>query len=187
MRAVLTGLLFLTALWFSQAIQQQVASMQKKLDHIQANAKLAHPDPSPTDFTEDQVNAYVNSGEVKLPAGVQTVKFRGSTGVITANAQVDFDQLKAGRGSANPMLSIFSGVHDIQVGAHAYGRGARGYVQVDEVSLDGVQIPRFVLQLFVQKYVQPKYPEVGLNSEFSLPDRVDTATVGEHQLKVVQK
>jgi hypothetical protein len=100
---------------------------------------------------------------------------------------VDFDQLKAGRGSVNPMLSIFSGVHDIQVDAHAYGRNGRGFVQVDTVALDGVEIPRFVLQLFVQKYLQPKYPEVGLDSQFALPDRVDTAVVGQHKLAVVQK
>jgi len=94
---------------------------------------------------------------------------------------------KAGRGSVNPMLSIFSGVHDIQVDAHAYGRNGRGFVQVDTVALDGVEIPRFVLQLFVQKYLQPKYPEVGLDSQFALPDRVDTAVVGQHKLAVVQK
>ena len=47
--------------------------MQKKLDHVQANAQLAHPDASPTEFSEEEVNAYVNSGQVRLPAGVKSV------------------------------------------------------------------------------------------------------------------
>jgi hypothetical protein len=189
MRALFSGLLVVTAIWLGQAYAAQsgVAEMQKKLEHVQANGQRAHPDPAPTEFSEDEVNAYVNSGQVQLPAGVKSVKFQGLEGVITATARVDFDQLKAGRGSANPMLSIFSGVHDIQVDAHAYGKSGRGFVQVDTVALDGVQIPRFVLQLFVQKYVTPKYPGVGLDSQFPLPDRVDAAIVGRHKLTVVQK
>ena len=63
----------------------------------------------------------------------------------------------------------------------------RSIVHVDSVSLDGVEIPRFVLQLFVEKYLQPKYPNVGLDSRFGLPDRIDTAIVGQHRLTVAQK
>ena len=189
MRASLAQFLLAMSIWLPQAnaAQPGVAGMQKKLEHVQANGQLAHPDPAPTEFSEDEVNAYMNSGQMQLPAGVKSVKLRGLDGVITGNARVDFDQLKSGRGSANPMLSIFSGIHDIQVDAHAYGKNGRGFVQVDTVALDGVEIPRFVLQLFVQKYLQPKYPEVGLDSQFALPDRIDTATVGKHRLIIVQK
>ena len=73
------------------------------------------------------------------------------------------------------------------VQAHAHGSGGQGIVQVDTVSLDGVEIPRFVLQLFVEKYLQPKYPNIGLDSRFALPDRIDTATVGRHKLTITQK
>ena len=60
-------------------------------------------------------------------------------------------------------------------------------VSVDSVSLDGIEIPRFVLQLFVEKYLQPKYPNIGLDSRFALPDRIDTAIVGLHKLTITQK
>jgi hypothetical protein len=107
--------------------------------------------------------------------------------VITANSRVDFDQLRAGAHSSNPLLLIFSGVHDVLVVAHAHGRGGQGFVQVDSVSLDGVEIPRFVLQLFADKYLHPKYPKVGLESQFTLPDKIDSASVGVHKLTVIQK
>lgn len=58
---------------------------------------------------------------------------------------------------------------------------------MDSVSLDNVEIPRFALKLFVEKYIEPKYPDIGLDSQFALPDRVDTATVGLHKLTVTQK
>ena len=162
-------------------------SMQRKLNHLQSNAAAAHPDQSPTEFSEQEINAYFASGEVKLPAGVQSVRFQLQPGTITATTHVDFDQLKAGRSSMNPLLSIFSGVHDVVVAANAAGSGGQGMVHVDSVMLDGVEIPQFVLQLFVQKFLQPKYPEVGLDSRFALPEKIYTATIGLHKLTVTQK
>jgi hypothetical protein len=44
-----------------------------------------------------------------------------------------------------------------------------------------------VLQSFVEKFLQPKYPYVGLDSRFSLKEKIDTATVGDHKLTVTQK
>jgi hypothetical protein len=39
----------------------------------------------------------------------------------------------------------------------------------------------------VQKYLKPKYPEVGIDSRFALPVRVDAATVGLHKVTVTQQ
>jgi hypothetical protein len=163
------------------------ASMQHKLDHVQRNGSRAQPEPSPTEFTETEVNAYFASGNIQLPAGVRSVTFQGQPGVVTGTARVDFDQIKAGRSPYNPLLSMFSGVHDVLVVAHAYGKNGEGFVHVDSVSLDDVQIPRFALQLFVEKYLRPKYPNIGMDSRFALPARVETATVGLHRLAVMQK
>src|SRR5262249_17424591 len=142
---------------------------------------------TPTEFTEQEINSYFAAGLVPLPAGVKSVSFEANPGVVTGLSRVDFDQLKAGRNSSNPLLSVFGGVHDVVVVAHAQGAGGQGLVQVDSVSLDGVQIPRFVLEMFVEKYLQPKYPGIGLDSRFALPDRIDIATVGSHKLTVTQK
>ena len=171
----------------SSSSSNAVVSMERKLQHVESNAQLAHPDRLPTEFTEQEINAYFAAGRVELPAGVRSVDFQGEPGLVTATTRVDFDQLKAGRNSSNALLSIFSGLHDVVVTAHAHGAGGWGIVHVDSVSLDGVEIPRFVLQLFVEKYLQPKYPNVGLDSQFGLPDRIDTAVVGQHRLSVTQK
>ncbi len=100
---------------------------------------------------------------------------------------MDFDQLKAGKNSYNPLLSIFSGLHDVVVAAHAYGAGREGFVHVDSVSLDGVEVPQFVLELFVEKCLKPKYPNIGMDSRFALPARVDAATLGLHRVTLTQK
>jgi hypothetical protein len=43
------------------------------------------------------------------------------------------------------------------------------------------------LEYFVSKYVTPKYPNVGMDSTFKLPYRIDTAVVGQGTLTVTQK
>ena len=154
---------------------------------LQSNGAQPHPDPSPTEFSEQEINAYFASGNVQLPAGLKSVVFHEQPGIVIGTSQVDFDQLKAGKNSYNPLLSIFSGLHDVVVTAHAYGVKGEGIIHVDSVSLDGVEVPQFVLELFVEKYLKPKYPEIGLDSRFALPARVDTATIRLHQVTFTQK
>ena len=164
-----------------------VAGFERELQHIESNAAQAHPDPSPTELSEQEINGYFASGNVALPAGVKTVVLQEQPGVLIGTSRVDFDQLKAGKNSYNPLLSIFSGLHDVIVTTHAYGAKGEGLVHVDSVSLDGVEVPQFVLQLFVDKYLTPKYPNIGLDSRFALPARVDAATVGLHRVTLTQK
>ena len=165
----------------------ELASAEKKLRHIETNGAAAHPDQTPTVLTEKEVNAYIASDNVKLPEGLKSVHLSGAPGVITGTAQVDFDKVRKGTHSSNPLLGVFSGLHDVVVVAHAHGSGRTGRVHVDTVSLDGVEVPHFILELFVEKFLTPKYPQIGIDSQFALPNRIDTATVGEHQLTAVQK
>ncbi len=166
---------------------QAASSAQRKVDHIETNGALPHPDPAPTQFTEQEINAYIVSGKIKLPDGVQSVHLVGIDGTVTGTAKVDFDRINSGRKSSNPLLSMFSGVHDVEVQAHAHASGGTGIVHVDSVMLDGAEIPSFLLELFVEKYLKPKYPEVGLDTRVALPDKIDSAVIGKHVLTVVQK
>ena len=166
---------------------QPLASFARTLQHVEINGAQSQPDPSPTEFSEPEIDAYFASGSVKLPVGVQSVVFQEQPGVVVGTSRVDFDQLKAGKNSYNPLLSIFSGLHDVVVAAHAYGARREGFVHVDSVSLDGVEVPQFVLELFVEKYLRPKYPNIGIDSRFALPARVEVATVGLHRVTVTQK
>lgn len=162
------------------------ASMERKLDHIRDNGQRTHPDPAPTVLTEEEVNDYF-AGDVKLPQGVKSVTLRGTEGVVNAVVKVDFDEVRAGQRSSNPLLAMFSGVHDVQLDADVAGSGGQGKVHVRTVSIDQVEVPRVALEFFVAKFLTPKNPNVGLDSTFQLPARIDTATVGYHKLTVTQK
>jgi len=177
----------LASVLLAQSLPPGSSGFEQKLHRLEVNGATRAPDQTPTEFSEQEINEYVGSDQVQLPEGVQSVKFQAQPEIITANTRVDFDKLRAGKMSANPLLSMFSGVHDVVVTAHAHGVGRKGYVNVDTVTLDDVEIPRFVLEAFVEKYVQPKYPQVGIDSVFALPDRIDTAKVGLHKLTLTQK
>ena len=159
----------------------------QKLGHVQRNGMLQKPDQTPTVLSQDELNAYFADGRVKLPAGVKNVRFQAEPGVITANTEVDFDCVRAGQSSNNPLLSIFSGVHDVQVVAHGSGSGGTGRVQIESAAIDSVTVPRFALEMFVDKFIRPKYPQVGLDSQFKMPARVDVAVVGNKSLTLTQK
>lgn len=162
-------------------------SMQSKLDHIETNAKLAQPDQSPTVLTEDEVNDYLASGRVEIPKGVKKVRLQGQSGKVDAFLTVDFDEIREDQRSANPLLGLFSGTHNVTVETDAAGSGGQGKVHVRTVRIDDMEVPRMALQYFVEKYITPKYPNVGLDSQFQLPARIDTAVVGYHKLTVTQK
>jgi len=162
-------------------------SAQAKLDHIRENGERERPDQTPTVLTEEEINDYFASGKVQLPQGVKKVRLEGRSGVVDGFVNVDFDEIRAGQKSSNPLLSLFNGRHDVQIEADAAGSGGVGKVHVRRVSMDGFDIPRMALDYFVQKYVTAKYPNVGLDSEFKLPSRIDIATVGYHKLTVTQK
>ena len=100
---------------------------------------------------------------------------------------MNFDQITQGSRSMNPLLMLFSGVHDVQVASHAHGERGMGYVHVDHVAIDGVEVPQIALQFFLDRYIKPKHPEIGIDSRFKMPDRIDTAVVGQLRVTVVQK
>jgi hypothetical protein len=179
--------------WFYVAAQQPSSphrladSLQRKLDHIQANGRVAHPDQTPTVMTDEEINDYLAAGRVKLPLGVKNVIFQWQPGMITALATIDFDAIRAGQRSSNPLLSVFTGIHDVRVESDASGSGGLGKVHVRTVSIDGIEVPRIALEFFLSRYITPKYPNVGMDSVFRLPYRIDLAIVGYHKLTVTQK
>jgi hypothetical protein len=162
-------------------------SMQAKLNYIQENAARPRPQPAPTVMTEEEINDYLASDHVALPKGVEKVTLQGRSGLVTAFLRVDFDKVREGRSSSNPLLGMFSGTHNVVVESDAAGSGGQGEVHVHTVSLDGVEVPRIALQYFVDKYITSKNPNIGMDSRFPLPDKIDSAAVGYHKLTVTQR
>jgi hypothetical protein len=162
-------------------------SFQKKLDYLERNAKAKPVQHRSTQLNADEANAWFREGGYKLPQGVQKVVFHSQSDTIIANATVDFDEVKQGKHNLNPLLSVFSGVHDVEVTATASAQNGQGHVTIQTVSIDGVGVPHLALETFVKRYITPKYPGVGLDNSFAMPDRIDTATVGHDYVLLTQR
>ena len=162
-------------------------AIQEKLAWLKANAARPHPDPKPTDLTEPEVNAYFNEGGVKLPKGVSHLRLSSHDAVIDGHATVDFEQIMQGRGSSNPLYSLFNGSHDVHALAQATGTNGTGTIRIQSVDFDGITIPQFALEWFVQHYLTPKYPNVGLTSTFKLPLRIESAVVETGRVRLIQR
>jgi hypothetical protein len=165
----------------------QVNATQKKFDHIRQNGALATPDQTPTVLREHEINAWLTSESAELPNGVKRLQMRGEPGIIRATATVDFDQVTNGRYSGNPLMSLFRGTHEVLATAHADGTGHQGHVHIDSVEIDGVPVPKMALQYFADKYITSKHPNLGVDSTFPLPYKIDTAEVRQAQVSVTQK
>jgi hypothetical protein len=162
-------------------------SFQKKLDYLERNAKANPVQRRSTQLNADEANAWFREGGYKLPQGVQKVVFHSQPDTIVANATVDFDEVKQGKHNLNPLLSVFSGVHDVEVTATASAQNGQGRVTIQTVAIDGVGVPHLALEMFVKRYISPKYPGIGLDNTFAMPDRIDTATVGHDYALLTQR
>jgi len=162
-------------------------SLQIKLDHIRENGKSSDPDPAQTVMTEEEINSYFAAGRVKLPLGIGEVSFVGQSGLIIGTARIDFDEIRSGRQSPDPLLAPFSGTRIVQVEADATATGGVAKIHVLRVTIDGIFVRPIALEAFLREYVAPRYPGVAVDTIFRLSDRMDTATVGYHKLIVTQK
>jgi hypothetical protein len=158
-----------------------------RLHHIQQNGMSATPDTAPTVLPDDEGNGYFAAGRVKLPASVQQLRYATSPGTVNAVARIDFDVLTQNSTSNNPLLSLFTGVHDVRVIADAYARAGTATVTAQSVEIDGIPVPRMALEYFVNKYLTSRFPNVGMTSHFKLPSRVDSAKVGKGEVRVYQR
>jgi hypothetical protein len=158
-----------------------------RLHHIQQNGVSATPNTAPTVLPDNEGNAYFAAGRVKLPASVQQLRYATTPGSVNAVARIDFDVLTQNATSNNPLLSLFSGVHDVRVIADASAESGTATVAAQSVEIDGVPVPRMALEYFVEKYLTPKFPNVGMTSHFKLPSRVDSAKLGKGEVAVYQR
>jgi hypothetical protein len=170
------------------ALQHRLADgLQRKLDNMSRNAKLARPDKTPTVISEEEINDYFAAGQVRLPPGVKKVKFEAQPGVVTGFATIDFDEIRNAPTPSNFLLSIFSGTHEVRIEADGAASGGEARVHVRKVSMDGVDVPPTALQLFLGAFITPIYPNIGIDSTFDFSERIDLVTVGYHNLTITQK
>lgn len=161
---------------------QLADSMEKKIAAVKANGAKERPEKRTTIFLQDEINAYFAERRLTMPEGVRSVTFALTPNMVQAQARIDFDDITRNRRNHNPLMYLFSGVHDVEVSARTASAGAgMVHVTVESVTIDGVTVPRMALQFFVDRFVSPKYPKVGLDRDYRLPAKLDSVVIGQRK------
>jgi len=187
--ALLTsGTLLLTPSFAQYAHSAAFVSAERKFRWLGDNGRSEHPSSQPTVVTSEEWNAYLKEGGVKLPEGLSNIRISCQPALAHGEADVDFDRLTANRVRSNPLLALFFGKHHISVTAQVAAVHGTGAVRVESFILDGVEVPRIALEYFADRFLRPKYGnEVGLDSTFHLPARIDSAILGTGQVTITQR
>jgi hypothetical protein len=188
----LLGTLLLAPLRGQEAHSPAFTSAAQKFAWLAENGRSANPSTRPTVLTAEEWNAYLdqsgNPGGVKLPEGISGIRISSEAALAHADAEIDFDRLTANRTRSNPLLALFTGKHQVTATAHVSAANGVGTVHVDSVLFDGVEVPRFALEYFAGRYLQPKYGNaIGMDATFPLRNRIDTAIVGANQVTITQR
>jgi hypothetical protein len=177
------------------AARADAASMQRKLVAILTRAELpAAPVRHPiqrTSFTEREVNAYFRvHGPDFLPPGVVNPRLAiDRAGRVRAQAIVDLDvALKPRERSWLDPLAWLSGkVEVVGVGTLQAANG-RGVFRLETATLNGVAIPKAVMQELITYYSRSEEHPRGfqLDEPFQLPSAIRAVETAPGRATVVQ-
>jgi hypothetical protein len=176
--AILAVMTPLAALQAVQAPSRADADrMEKKVQAI-FERSVAPPQlakPLKTSFTEQELNAYLQlePEAVGLPEGLKQARVTLlDGGKVDTRALVDLDAVRTAvkRGWLDP-LAYVTGMHEVRTIGTLRGANGKGVYTFESASLNGVPVPRTVLQELLAFYTRsPETPRgFVLDEPFDLP------------------
>ena len=160
-------------------------SLQDKIDAIKKAKDMPDraPGESRVELSEAELESYMLfSLKDQIPAQMDSFDVQLEPGTVGAQTQLTFPSDATGNAIIDVVLG---GTHDLFVkGALA---GADGHAKFDilEIRVDGIPVPKILIQSLFDKYVQPKYPDADLKEPFDLPWGIEELTLEQGKATVV--
>ena len=135
--------------------------------------------------TAADANAYWQGpGATRLPAGVSSLRLSAEPGVLTGSARVAFDQLGA-HAQESWLLKMLHGAHTVAARARVVSAHApRATLTVEQVWLDGHEIPGLVVDAAIAAFVTVEHPELGRTFSVPLPRHASSVSEGQGWIRV---
>lgn len=165
MRRLLLPLLLAGLTALAQDPAEQVRAKLKLIANEQAEPG------SVIDFTIQDLNAWVITELVEsVPEGIHSPLIVLGEGTIQASANVDFAKLAESNGKQiNSVLERFlEGSRPIKLSLRVESERGLGAVTVTAAEISGVEITGTMLNLFVEHFLLPFYPDAIVNEPFAL-------------------
>ena len=180
----------------SPADKTASAQMQSSVTSILVRAQMAANAKKPlalqkTTFTDSQLNAWLKmDGKANVPVGLVSPQISfDALGKLTARGLVDLDGVRKSkeRGVLDPMNYLSGSLPIVLVGKLSGVSGA-GTFDVESATLNGVTVPRLLIQELIAYYSKsPDFPDgITLGKPFPLPAGVKTLLISKGSATVVQ-
>jgi hypothetical protein len=165
--------------------EKSAKSLQSKIDAI----KQAHeengraPRASRVEISEIELESYMLF-EMKdeIPARMDSFDVQLASGTVAAQTQLTFSSDATG----NPLIdAVVGGTHDLFVKGGLSATGGRGKFELLEVRVDGIPVPKILIETLIDKYVKPKYPEIDIDQPFEMPWGIEDLTIDQTKVTIL--
>ena len=166
-----------------QVSEQAAMELQIKIDDIKKNESTgSERTPVEIEVSDTELESYVlYSLREDIPVQMDSIDVQLTPGAVGADTQLTFTAMSTG----NPLVdSVMSGTHNLFVKGRLSGKEGRGKFELEEIRVDGIPVPRVLVENLFEKYVKPKYPEADLKEPFDLPWGIDELTLEEGKAKI---
>jgi len=158
--------------------------LQGKIDDIKKTDETAAANRkhSEIDVTEAELESYVvYSLREKIPVQMDSIDVQLTPGAVAADTQMTFNSNTTG----NPMVdALVGGTHNLFVKGRLSGYQGRGKFDLEEVRVDGIPVPKVLINSLFDKYVKPKYPEADLKEPFDLPWGIQSIDIQSQKARI---
>ena len=159
--------------------------LQGKIDALKKSAEAPEQEhkSSRVELSEAELESYVlYSLKDDIPLQVDSIDVQLGPGTVGADTQLTFTSSNTG----NPLAdSLLGGTHNVFIKGKLAGEEGRGKFDLQEVRIDGIPVPKILIETVLDKYVKPKYPEVDLKEPFDLPWGIEQLTIEPGKATVV--
>ena len=138
------------------------------------------------EFSEEEVDSYLAYEMASdYPAGVSKVQVRFLPARILGTSEVDFDKAKAARRIPSGIADyLFGGVHTLSVEGGFSAIDGVGQFDLESVALDGFVLPQMLVNLLIETFLKPRFPDLALEDPFLLPYSIDRVQVMRERIVV---
>jgi hypothetical protein len=146
------------------------ASARQKVDLIESGRLVPG---ARVDLSVGELNAFAAK---EAPAGVREPKvvLEGQE-TVSGTAFVDFGKLRRAQGHQPGwlMAKLLDGEHSVSARVHIHSGGGKVRVDVERVSISGVEIDGRTLDFIIQNFILPFYPEAMVGRPVAMGFRID--------------
>jgi len=158
------------------------ASAKRKLDligsdRLQPGARV--------ELTDLELNAYAQH---EAPPGVRDPRLEiAASGLATGSAVVDFNRLQRAQGHPPGwlMTKLLEGERPISVTARVTSANGQARVDVERVTVSGMEIDGRTLDFLIHNFLLAVYPDAAVDRPFELSHHIDRLEVRPRGVNVV--